>query len=156
VTVTCTPASGSVFGMGSNTVTCKAKDAHNNEATSTFHVNVSYNFGGFLRPIDNLPTVNVVKAGQAIPVKFSLGGNQGLAIFAAGYPKVVVMGCTGTLLDTIEETVTAGSSSLQYDAGAGQYIYVWKTDKAWAATCRQLVVKFVDGSTQVANFNFTR
>jgi hypothetical protein len=60
------------------------------------------------------------------------------------------------LLDAIEETVTAGNSSLQYDAGAGQYIYVWKTDKAWAATCRQLVVKFVDGSTQVANFNFTR
>lgn len=156
VTVSCSPASGSEFGMGSTEVKCSAQDATGNKAGSSFHVNVSYNFGGFLRPIDNVPTVNVVKAGQAIPVKFSLGGNQGLGIFATGYPKVIVTGCTGTLLDAIEETVTAGNSSLQYDAGAGQYIYVWKTDKAWAATCRQLVVKFVDGSTQVANFNFTR
>ena len=29
---------------------------------------------------------NVAKAGSSIPIKFSLHGNQGLAIFAAGYP----------------------------------------------------------------------
>ena len=37
-------------------------------------------------PIENLPSINIVTAGQAIPVKFSLGGDHGLAIFAAGYP----------------------------------------------------------------------
>ena len=47
-----------------------------------------YDFSGFLGPVDNLPTANVVKAGQTIPVKFSLDGDQGLAILAAGYPKV--------------------------------------------------------------------
>src|SRR5262249_16492205 len=43
-------------------------------------------FTGFFPPISNVPVVNVVQAGQAIPVTFSLGGNQGLTIFAPGYP----------------------------------------------------------------------
>jgi hypothetical protein len=36
-----------------------------------------YNFSGFFQPVDNLPTLNIAKAGSAIPVKFSLGGDQG-------------------------------------------------------------------------------
>ncbi|HEY7628136.1 MAG TPA: ExeM/NucH family extracellular endonuclease, partial [Ilumatobacteraceae bacterium] len=48
----------------------------------------SYDFSGFFQPVDNLPTTNTVKAGQAVPVKFSLNGNQGLDIFAMGYPKI--------------------------------------------------------------------
>ena len=84
-------------------------DVTGNTGTSSFNVIVSYDFKGFFRPIDNLPVVNVVKAGQAIPVKFSLGGNMGLGIMASGYPRSVVMACnSGTLQDTIEETVTAG------------------------------------------------
>jgi hypothetical protein len=103
--------------------------------------------------VDNLPTLNLVKSGSAIPVKFSLGGNQGLAIFAAGYPRSVQASCsTGTPQDVIEETVTAGGSALSY--GNGQYVYVWKTEKSWVGTCRQLQVKFTDGSEHVANFSF--
>ncbi|BCT91812.1 hypothetical protein LYSHEL_08360 [Lysobacter helvus] len=156
VTVVCVQASGSTFAAGSTTINCTATDDYGNASTSSFHVNVNFAFTGFFKPIDNLPVVNVVKAGQAIPVKFALGGNQGLAIFAAGFPKSIVMTCNGAVQDAVEETVTAGGSSLSYDAGAGQYIYVWKTDKTWAGTCRQLQVKFTDGSTKVANFNFTR
>ena len=116
---------------------------------------VIFNFTGFFQPVDNLPTLNSVKAGQAIPVKFSLGGDQGLNIFAAGYPVSVQIACSSTaLVDGIENTVTAGSSSLTYDPLTDQYTYVWKTQKSWANTCRQLVVKFSDGTTQRANFQF--
>ena len=156
VAVTCSPVSGSIFAVGTTTVTCSATDSRGNTGTSSFKVIVSYNFSGFFRPVDNLPIVNVVKAGQGIPVKFSLGGNMGLAIMAAGYPKSVAMTCAGGLQDDVEETVTAGGSTLNYDATTGQYIYVWKSDKAWAGTCRQLQVKLADGSLRVANFNFTR
>jgi hypothetical protein len=31
---------------------------------------------------------------------------------------------------------------------------VWKTDKAWANTCRTLVVKLNDGASYKANFKF--
>jgi hypothetical protein len=50
--------------------------------------------------------------------------------------------------------VTAGSSSLSYDATTDQYVYVWKTDKAWANTCRQLMVTLDDGSVHTAEFKF--
>jgi len=120
-----------------------------------------FDFHGFFQPVDNDGVFNVVKAGQAIPVKFDLSGNQGLNIFTTGYPKSTVVPCSGSVAsDVLEETVTAGSSSLNYDTTVnppiGQYIYVWKSEKAWAGTCRRLDVKLIDGTTHSANFNFTR
>jgi hypothetical protein len=116
---------------------------------------VKYPFAGFYAPVDNGSTVNAVKAGAAVPVRFSLGGDNGLNIFWSGYPRVQVMLCaTGGLVDVIEETVNAGGSSLSYDPTAGRYTYVWKTDKSWAGTCRQLQVKLADGETYTAQFTF--
>jgi len=155
VAVSCLPASGTSFTVGSTTVTCSATDHAGNHAASSFNVIVSYGFSGFYRPIDNLPTVNVVKAGSAIPVKFSLGGDQGLNIFASGYPASVSAACNAATTDAIEETVTAGGSSLTFDAASGQYTYVWKTEKSWTG-CRQLQVKLRDGSSRWAAFSFTR
>jgi hypothetical protein len=57
-------------------------------------------------------------------------------------------------MDDIEQTSTAGASTLQFDPGSNQYTYVWKTDKSWAGTCRQLQMQLNDGSTQIANFKF--
>jgi uncharacterized protein (DUF697 family) len=125
-------------------------------ATQTFTIYATYAFIGFLRPVDNLPTINRVNSGAAVPVKFSLAGNQGLDILAVGYPASVKVNCeTGNLVDDIEVTETAGSSSLTYDPTADQYKYVWKTEKAWANTCRQLVVRFKDGTAdRVVAFKF--
>jgi len=112
-------------------------------------------FYGFFQPVDNLPTLNVVKAGSAIPVKFSLNGDQGLNIFAAGYPSSVLINCdTGAPQDVIEVTVTAGNSSLSYNAATDTYTYTWKTEKAWTGMCRQLVVRLNDGTDHMANFRF--
>jgi uncharacterized protein len=114
-----------------------------------------YNFTGFFQPVDNAPVLNSVKAGSSVPVKFSLAGNQGLDIFLSGYPISRQIACdTSATSDDIEQTVTAGGSSLSYDATADQYSYVWKTNKAWAGTCRQLVVILKDGSIHTANFKF--
>ena len=57
-------------------------------------------------------------------------------------------------VDGIEQTLTAGGSSLSFDAGSNQYTYVWKTDKTWAGQCRQLVLKFPAGSVRRADFKF--
>lgn len=119
--------------------------------------NILYAFSGFFSPVDNLPTVNVAKAGSAIPVKFSLGGDQGLGIFASGYPRSQAITCDAAAPQgPVEETVTAGSSSLSYDAATQRYTYVWKSDKAWANSCRMLTLQFTDGSTHTASFKFTK
>ena len=82
---------------------------------------------------------------------------MGLDIFKAGSPSSAVITCgTNPSLDDIEATLTAGGSSLTYDTVANQYVYVWKTDSKWAGTCRQLVVTFKEGTSQRANFNFTK
>ena len=114
-----------------------------------------YNFTGFFAPIDNLPAFNEMKAGQAAPVKFSLGGNQGLNIFAAGSPSSVQISCnTSDPVAPVEETETAGQSSLSYDATTDIYKYVWKTDSSWKNTCRQLTVTLRDGTVHTAKFKF--
>jgi dipeptidyl aminopeptidase/acylaminoacyl peptidase len=115
-----------------------------------------FQFSGFFPPVDNTPMLNVVRAGRAIPVKFSLHGNQGLDIFAAGFPTSGPMACDETApVEAIEATATAGNSGLTYDATTDQYTYVWKTDRAWAGQCRQLTVTLTDGSSYMARFKFT-
>jgi CSLREA domain-containing protein len=116
---------------------------------------VLYNFAGFFQPVNNLPALNVVNAGQAVPLKFSLGGYYGLGIFAAGYPASGPIACDANEPgNVIAETLSAGGSSLSYDAASGQYSYVWKTDKSWKGTCRILVVKINDGTQHYAKFRF--
>jgi hypothetical protein len=114
-----------------------------------------YNFTGFLQPVVNPPTLNVVKAGGSIPLKFSLNGDQGLNIFLNGYPISHQIACDLSAPATnMEQTMTTGNSNLSYDALTDQYTYVWKSSKSWAGTCRQLTVVLKDGSIHTANFSF--
>jgi drug/metabolite transporter superfamily protein YnfA len=134
-------------------------DGANNTAPSSGAIYVfakpGYDFSGFFEPVDNLPTVNLVTAGRAIPVMFSLSGDQGLDIFAAGFPASQQIACdTSSSVSTVEVTVAAGGSSLSYDPATDIYTYVWKTDKAWKGTCRQLTVRLSDGSEHKASFQF--
>src|SRR6185295_7047941 len=52
VSVVCSPASGSVFPVGTTTVTCTARDAASNVSTKNFTVTVQllFTFGGFIVP----------------------------------------------------------------------------------------------------------
>jgi hypothetical protein len=148
------PLDTSTFGLHTFVVEVVAADGTVLAALQRTYV-VAYAFRGFFSPIDNLPTINSAKAGSAVPVKFSLGGNQGLDIFAAGYPQSQPVSCaTGAVVATVEETTTAGASSLSYSAGTDTYTYVWKTDKAWRGSCRTLVVQTKDGAVHRASFKF--
>ena len=145
--------------IGTKNVLFTARDNVGHEATKTCAYSVIFGFHGFFQPVDNGGVLNAVNAGRAIPVKFDLSGNQGLDLFAAGFPASTAISCNGgTATDLLEETTTAGSSSLSYADGQpyGQYHYVWKTDKAWAGTCRRLDLKLVDGTTHSALFKFTK
>src|SRR5215217_5707019 len=127
---------------------------HSDTKVRTLEV-LPYNFTGFFSPIDNPPALNEMKAGQAAPVKFSLGGNQGLNIFTAGSPSSIQISCNSSdPITPVEETETAGSSSLTYDSASDRYKYTWKTENSWKNTCRQLTLTLRDGTVHVAKFKF--
>jgi len=115
---------------------------------------VVYAWSGFAAPVNTGDVVNTVKAGSAVPVKFSLAGDQGTAVLAAGSPSVSFGACSSDPTDAIEQTVTAGASSLQYDPTTDQYTYVWKTNKSWAGTCATFSLTLIDGTTHTAMFSF--
>lgn len=129
-------------------------------ATALVEVTVSvgqqaWPWQGFFAPVDPMPVVNTVKAGQAIPMKFSLGGDRGLAIFAEDSPVSVRHGCNtigGT--DAIESTVNPGGAQLTYHQDTQRYQYVWKTQKKWAGQCRTFRMVLRDGSVHEAEFKF--
>ena len=104
----------------------------------------------FLSPVDSAPTVNVLKAGATVPIKFSLGGNHGLNVLD-GTPAALRYDCvSGAVQDTVEVT-TSGNSGLTFNASTGIYQYNWKSPKA-PRGCYRFELVFDDGSLHVALF----
>ena len=144
-----------LFGQGTVTVTFRREEESPSWRFGGAIYTLPFSFTGFFSPVDNDPTINTVKAGAGVPVKFSLEGDQGLNIFQAGFPVSQPTACDAVaVLASVEETVAVSQGGLTYDALADQYTYVWNTQKTWATTCRQLVLRLVDGSLHIANFQF--
>lgn len=145
---------------GTESFTYKVSDGELVSNIATVNIAIQYSFAGFFEPVDN-PGLspryifNSVKGGSGIPVKFSLGGDQGMDIFSPGYPTSRPVKCTtAARTDPIEQTVSAGNSSLNYDIASDTYTYVWKTENNWAGTCRVLTVLLDDGTQHLAYFRF--
>jgi hypothetical protein len=154
-------ANSTLFGhvatdtVGPKSATFTAVDFAGNSATKECTYSVIYDFDGFYPPVYPEPALNAVKAGSAVPLKFSLGGDQGLDIIAPGYPASQPLDCaTLTLIGEPVATDTAGGRGLSYNPASEQYTYVWKTEKAWAGTCRVLELRLVDETEQRVAFQF--
>ena len=118
--MTCTGPAHTYTAYGTYQVTVTVTDKDGGVGSASSHPQVIWAFTGFFSPVDNPPALNTMKAGAAVPVKFGLGGDQGLAVFAAGYPTSERIACdSSSSLDPVEETTTAGASSLAYDAAHG-------------------------------------
>jgi len=127
-------------------------------ASDNVVINVTYKFAGFLKPVDNPPAWNIVKSGSVVPVKFSLNGDQGMAIFQDNTPPVIrQVSCESTIgLGPINNSATAGNSGLNYDPQTDTYNYIWKTDNNWIGTCQQLTLRLIDGTEHSVNFKFLK
>jgi hypothetical protein len=154
-----TPASGSITldtgTIGTRTVTTSATDNVGHTATASCTFRVVYDFTGFFKPVVNPPASNPVVAGDQVVLKFSLAGDQGLAIMAPGYPQSAAITC-GTSPELESGTATSSRRGLQFlTAQGGRYSYSWATDPAWAGTCRQVIVLLDDGTYHRANVSFS-
>jgi hypothetical protein len=112
-------------------------------------------FHGFYPLIADPPALNKRLAGGPVVMSFSLGGNRGLNIFAAGSPSSRRIDCaTLAPLGASEPTATVAGIPLQYLAPTDSYVYLWQTKRAWANTCREFSVSLVDHTTHTALFRF--
>jgi Tol biopolymer transport system component len=138
--------------IGTKSLTVTATDAAGNTSTRTHAYSVVYRFDGF-QSVEPFPTLNAVNPGEDVPIRFSLGGNQGLDVLAGGSPTSQPTPCNAT--DPLSDG-TPASGKLQYAAKADRYTYLWTTSKAWAGTCRQLIVVLRDGTVHRASFKLTK
>jgi hypothetical protein len=122
----------------------------------TLSVAVVYPFTGFLGPVANAPTLNTARPGSTVSMEFSLGGDRGLAILGNGSPTSISLPGCGTMPDGLESPATVPNRSLTFNKRTGTYTVSFTSDRSWAGTCRQVVVRLVDGTEHRANFQFSR
>jgi predicted outer membrane repeat protein len=142
--------------VGEKTLSCSATDLAGNSATAQVTYRVIFDFNGFFSPLGEPSTWYEAKAGSSIPVKFSLSGDQGLEILASGYPVSQEITCEDqpVVIGDITEAGSPGNSGLSYSIDEDQYLFNWKTDKAWSGTCRELVVRLTDGEEYTTYVKF--
>jgi arabinogalactan endo-1,4-beta-galactosidase len=120
----------------------------------TAHVTVIYDFSGFLPPVSPLPALNEVRAGNNVPLRFSLNGDQGLAVVASGYPQTQQIVCaTGAPLGAAVPALSPGDNVLMYDPATDEYNFLWRTVRAQAGTCQQVILRLSDSTEYRANFS---
>jgi hypothetical protein len=133
--------------VGSRTFTVTATDNANNTATKSSSYRVVYGFSGFSQPVAAFPTANPVRAGEAIPLKFSLHGNRGNDVLVASSN-------AWTPCDASAASAATATGSLSYNASLDRYTFLATTNKAWAGTCADLTLSLRDGTTHQARFTF--
>jgi hypothetical protein len=148
------PASG-VWPSGDYTVTLSGTDSAGNIATATAIVHVvQYVFGGFVSPIDDVPTINTGRAGRTYPVKWlhTLNGSPVTDPDSIVAIRFAPMNCGLAPADALE-TTASGGTELRFDATQNLWVYNWRTPNA--PGCYALTITLNDGSTHVALFKLS-
>jgi dipeptidyl aminopeptidase/acylaminoacyl peptidase len=127
---------------GPQTFTVTATDRYWNTTSASHAYNVVYPFSGFFAPLAS--TAARFAAGKPIPVKFALGGDQGLSVLSPDSPTWQQIPCGSSARDG---GTTPASGRLSYNEGADRYLYLLETKPAWAGTCRELVLTLNDGTS---------
>lgn len=133
-TMTCSPASGTVFPIGTSTVTCTATDAAGNRSTGTFTVTVvpSCTASGLLQPV-NGDGSSVFKLGSTVPLKIALSNCYGTSPDKV-VPQVALQRVDTSPDGAVNEVMSSGAANegttMRYDPTSAQHIYNLSTKRS--------------------------
>ena len=137
--------------VGRHVFTVSAKDVARNFASVSRSYDVVYDFDGFGSPLSPMPAFASFKAGDIVPAKFSLHGSFGPAAVAAVSSAAIPCGS-----DSVSGDSSPANGTLAYAAGPDRYTFGWATERAWAGSCRQLVIRLADLTVHRANVRFAK
>lgn len=142
--------------VGERAFRVDAADAAGNATVARSVYRVVYDFEGFLRPVRNRPHTNRRLAGLPVPIRFELGGDHGLDVVEEGWPRVAQIECGSG--DEPADGEPAGHPrwfrELAFRRRKERYVFMWRTERDWAGTCRQFMLKLDDGTVKRADFRF--
>ena len=142
-------------------MTATAEDNAGNTATKTLSYTVAAaNAKGFYQPVDMGGTLNTVKSGSTVPVKFELFGGatnvEQKTLSAVGSMTANKVNCSafnGDPVDAIEYLApTSENTGLRFDTTGDQFIYNWKTPAKAANTCYSLTMTAADNTTKLVAY----
>jgi hypothetical protein len=147
----CDKPSGSVFPLGTTTVTCTAADAAGNVGEKQFTVTVTVAWSNVLQPI-NVDGSSIFKLGSTVPVKFQLTGASAEInnLVARLYLQRIGPGSAGSDLEAISTSNATTGNLFRYDATAGQYIFNLGT-KTLSTGTYKLRIDVGDGVLRTVN-----
>jgi len=163
VAATCSPASGSLFPIGTSTVNCSATDSHGNSASGSFTVSVQYATAGndckgvpghqILQPI-NSDGSSEFNAGSTVPAKFRVCGSDGNGIGTPGvvtnFRLIQIVSKDGT--PNVDQAVTSTTPDAEFRSGSQQWIFNIDTKDLNAGNTYVYLISLNDGS--VIQFQF--
>lgn len=150
---------GTAGGVGTFNYTVTATDTAGNVATQTGTYKVTYQWNGFLQPINDTAHqvdqgVSIFKGGSTVPVKFQLKNASGGGVQAG---KATWLGpakgaaTTASVDESLYSDPATTGSAYRWDATAQQHIYNWSTKGSASGFYYRIGVTLDDGQTYTVN-----
>jgi hypothetical protein len=137
--------------VGTKAFTVNAADDQGKTATATQSYSVVYAFSGFDSPVSAGGSIGSAKAGDSVPLKFSLRGNQGLG--AVTQTTWQPSSCTDW---SALGSPSAAQAKLSYSPSTDRYIDLVTTDPGWKGSCRTVDLWLADGTSHSIHVQFTK
>jgi hypothetical protein len=128
-----------------------AADDQGKTATATRSYSVVYAFGGFDSPVGVGGLIDSVKAGDSVPLKFSLRGNQGLGVVT----QTTWQASSCADWSALGSPATA-QAKISYGQPTDRYLDLVTTDPSWKGSCRTVDVWLADGTSHSVRVHFTK
>ena len=135
--------------VGPHTFTVTASDENGKTATASATYQVIYVFKGFDSPVDANGTISDARAGDAISLKFSLSGDQGLNVISKQTWQPA--SCADW---TPSGAAVSADGKLSYSSPSDRYRDLVSTSSSWKGSCRTLRLDFADSTSREIHVRF--